>query len=459
MGNELSALDNCSTFDDSVTPRTLAKRTASAVADYIRSGHVSKVVFMVGAGVSTSAGVPDFRSPGTGLYANLAKLNLPYPEAVFDLGFFHKNPKPFFTLAKELYPGEIRPTVAHSFMKLLCDKGLVSQIFTQNIDCLERVAGIPSHLITEAHGSFATHSCTKCKADYPDDLMKENIEKLEIPHCNTPRCNGVVKPDIVFFGESLPTRFFQHMTKVAEADLVIIMGTSLQVMPFAALPQQAKEETPRVLINLERVGGIGSRRDDVLMLDDCDSGVRRLAKYLGWLEDLEELWAKTDPDREVDKGKRKQKQDAYDGPMDMDEILRAQVESLTRDVEKSLKLAGSHMNTVSHQLRVDQERRDTIPAIRGITQGDRKESSPGSEHMATWTMTAISSTEATTEAHPPILNAIHNISALESPRVVDKGKGKATDDSPSEAANATAVTEKTQDENTATPSEVQVVRD
>ncbi|KAF8424934.1 DHS-like NAD/FAD-binding domain-containing protein [Tirmania nivea] len=454
MGNDLSAIDNRSTFDDSVTPRTLAKRTVSAVADYIRSGHVNKVVFMVGAGVSTSAGIPDFRSPDTGLYANLAKLNLPYPEAVFDIGFFHKNPIPFFTLAKELYPGEIRPTIAHSFMKLLCDKGIVSQIFTQNIDCLERVAGIPSHLITEAHGSFATHTCTKCKADYPDELMKENVEKLEIPHCNTPQCNGVVKPDIVFFGESLPPRFFQHMSKVDEADLVIIMGTSLQVMPFAVLPQRAREETPRVLVNLERVGGIGSRRDDVLMIGDCDSGVRRLAKYLGWLDDLEELWAKTDPDRKVDKGKKKQKQGAYDGPMDMDEILKAQVESLTRDVEKNLKLADNHMNSVSHQLKIDQERRNTVPLIREIPQGDRRGSSPNSEHMATQamrTMTAISPTETTTEGHPPILNAIHNTSTGESARVVDKGKGRATDESTSEAANVAVGIEKAQDETTATP--------
>lgn len=438
MGNELSALDNRPTFDDSVTPRTLAKRSVSAVADYIRSGHVSKVVFMVGAGVSTSAGVPDFRSPDTGLYANVAKLNLPYPEAVFDIGFFHKNPIPFFTLAKELYPGEIRPTIAHSFMKLLCDKGLVSQIFTQNIDCLERVAGIPSHLITEAHGSFATHTCTKCNADYPNNLMKENIEKLEIPHCNTPQCNGIVKPDIVFFGESLPPRFFQHMAKVDEADLVIIMGTSLQVMPFAALPQRAKEETPRVLINLERVGGIGSRRDDVLMLDDCDSGVRKLAKYLGWLDDLEELWAKTDPDRKVDKGKQKQKHDHYDGPMDMDEILRAQVESLTRDVEKNLKLADKHVSLVSHQLKTDQEKMGTVHVVRGIAQGDRRESSPNSEHMAAQamrTMTAISPAEATVEAHPPILNATPN-STADSVSDVDKGKGKATDEGSPKAANA-----------------------
>jgi len=278
--------------------------------------------------------------------------------------------------------------------------------------------------------------------------MKENIEKLEIPHCIAPQCNGVVKPDIVFFGESLPSRFFNQVGKVGEADLVIIMGTSLQVMPFATLPQLAKEETPRVLINLERVGAIGSRRDDVLILDDCDSGVRRLAKYLGWLDDLEELWAKTDPNRKVDKGKKKQKQDAYDGPMDMDEILRAQVESLTRDVEKNLKLADNHRDSVSHQLRVDQERRNTAPVIRGIPQRDRRESSPNFEHVVTRAMTAITPAEATTGTHPPIPSANPVGSAR---AIIDKGEGTATDESHREAANATVGTEKTQDETTDTP--------
>ncbi|KAF8456781.1 SIR2 family histone deacetylase [Kalaharituber pfeilii] len=339
MGNEISS-DSWVPFDESARPRTLSKRNLSAVADYIRSGHVKNVVFLVGAGISTSAGVPDFRSPDTGIYSNLAKLDLPHPEAVFDISFFRENPLPFFTLAKDLWPAALRPTIAHSFMKLLCDKGLVSRVFTQNIDCLERAAGIPAHLIIEAHGSFASHSCIECESEYPVDLMHQHVQNLEIPHCITPQCNGLVKPNIVFFGEPLPKRFFLALPKVHEADLVIVMGTSLTVHPFASLPVRAREETPRVLINRERVGGLGSRRDDVLLLEDCDTGVRRLAKALGWQDELEELWAKTDPNFKLDKGKNKQS--AYDGPMDMDEVLRVQVESLTRDVEKGLSLADKH---------------------------------------------------------------------------------------------------------------------
>ena len=112
-----------------------------------------------GAGISTSAGIPDFRSPGTGLYANLSRLNLPYAEAVFDIRYFRTNPEPFYTLAQEMYPGKFRPTITHSFIALLEKKGLLLKLFTQNIDCLEREAGVPDDKIIEAHGSFAKYDC------------------------------------------------------------------------------------------------------------------------------------------------------------------------------------------------------------------------------------------------------------------------------------------------------------
>ena len=91
--------------------------------------------------MSVAAGIPDFRTPGTGLYDNLAKYNLPEPTAVFDMAFFRENPKPFFDLSKELFPGRFVPTKTHYFLRLLCDKGLVHRVYTQNIDTLERIAG------------------------------------------------------------------------------------------------------------------------------------------------------------------------------------------------------------------------------------------------------------------------------------------------------------------------------
>ena len=98
MGQEES-----SPIDESVSPKTLAGRTVEALGEYIKSGKAEKIVVMTGAGISTSAGIPDFRSPDTGLYANLARLNLPYAEAVFDINYFRRNPEPFYTLAHELY--------------------------------------------------------------------------------------------------------------------------------------------------------------------------------------------------------------------------------------------------------------------------------------------------------------------------------------------------------------------
>src|ERR1700759_4190917 len=108
MGNEESL-----PYNESLPPETLDSRNVEGIAKYINNGRPKKIVVMSGAGISTSAGIPDFRSPGTGLYANLARLNLPYAEAVFDISYFRKNPLPFYTLAQELYPGKFRPTISH----------------------------------------------------------------------------------------------------------------------------------------------------------------------------------------------------------------------------------------------------------------------------------------------------------------------------------------------------------
>ena len=198
-----------------------------------------------GAGISTAAGIPDFRSPDSGLYANLARLNLPYPEAVFDISYFRQNPLPFYTLAHELYPGKYHPTITHSFVRLLSNKDLLLKLFTQNIDCLEREAGVPGEKIVEAHGSFARQACIDCQTSYPDDLMKKTIQEKSVPRCIRPECDGLVKPDIVFFGEQLPREFHMHRTLPADADLCIILGTSLSVQPFASLPSFCREEVPR----------------------------------------------------------------------------------------------------------------------------------------------------------------------------------------------------------------------
>ncbi|KAK0632192.1 DHS-like NAD/FAD-binding domain-containing protein [Immersiella caudata] len=327
MGQEHSAI-----VSDDTPTETLRERSLAAVAEHIKSGKARRIVVMTGAGISTAAGIPDFRSPETGLYANLAKLNLPRPEAVFDLPFFRTNPKPFYVLAKDLYPGNFHPTVSHVFISLLAKKGLLHQLFTQNIDCLERAAGIPSELIVEAHGSFATQRCIECRTPYPDDLMREHVSRAQVPRCirGPTECDGFVKPDIVFFHEALPTLFYDRKDLVDHADLALVLGTSLQVHPFAGLPEYVREGVPRVLFNMERVGSLGSLADDVLELGDCDGGIRKLADELGWSDELEAEWRKLVGEEEAQRqlsGRRKRQ-----------EVLQDEVSRLADEVDKSLTL-------------------------------------------------------------------------------------------------------------------------
>lgn len=105
----------------------------------------------------------------------MQKYDLPHPQAIFELDFFNKNPKPFFELAKELFPGSFKPTVCHYFIKLLADKGMLLRHYTQNIDTLERVAGVPEDKIVEAHGTFYTGHCLHCRHQYSLEWMKGKV--------------------------------------------------------------------------------------------------------------------------------------------------------------------------------------------------------------------------------------------------------------------------------------------
>uniref|UniRef100_A0A914W7F9 NAD-dependent protein deacetylase n=1 Tax=Plectus sambesii TaxID=2011161 RepID=A0A914W7F9_9BILA len=239
-------------------PAVLKEFSLKGVAKFIKKEKPKHIIVMTGAGISTSAGIPDFRSPGTGLYDNLAQYNLPDPMAIFEIGYFMQNPKPFFTLAKELFPKHVKPTPCHYFIRLLEEKGLLLRTYTQNIDSLEHVAGVNNDKIITAHGSCHSNTCMMCKEVYPMEWM---TDKLNAPDADVPRCEvceGVVKPDIVFFGEALPRRFFAHaISDFPKCDLLIIMGTSLVVQPFASMIGEVGNSVPRLLINMTKAGQIG----------------------------------------------------------------------------------------------------------------------------------------------------------------------------------------------------------
>eukprot|EP01135_Chromosphaera_perkinsii_P005605 Nk52_evm19s355 gene=Nk52_evmTU19s355 len=259
-----------------------------------------KVVVVAGAGISTASGIPDFRTKDNGLYSKLEKFNLPDPALIFDIDFFKKRPEPFLGLCKDLIPANrnYKPNICHLFFKLLEDMGVLHRIYTQNIDSLERAAGVSVKKIVEAHGSFHSAHCIRCQQEHDVGAVKEAIEKGKTPVCmemNSERsgsgdataegcnnknygemmsgkkkglgvnhnkktaknfsCKGLVKPGIVFFGEDLPDRFTSLCEDdMKQCDLLLIMGTSLVVQPCSGLVNMVRKSTPRVLINRECVG-------------------------------------------------------------------------------------------------------------------------------------------------------------------------------------------------------------
>jgi len=263
------------------------------LAEGLARSDYTKIVALVGAGASCSAGIPDFRTPGTGLYDQLDKYNLPMPEAVFDLGYYTKvSPQPFVEVCRSIWPGQKRgpkPTPAHHFLGLLHQNALLRRVYTQNIDGLESLAGIPDDKLVECHGHFRSASCTQCSEPMPIESCRTTIlEEGKAPICRS--CRGLVKPDIVFFGEELPDRFQKLVYKdTEECDLLLVFGTSLLVMPVAGIPSWVDRDCPRVLFNREPAGDIGQRFEsrDLFLRGDCDESVRAVSDLAGWTTDLE----------------------------------------------------------------------------------------------------------------------------------------------------------------------------
>lgn len=245
----------------------------------------SNIVILTGAGVSVSCGIPDFRSPG-GLYSIIEeKYNLPEPQCLFDIHYLRDDPRPFFEFAKEIYPGKHKPSPTHYFIKELAERGKLLRNYTQNIDTLEMVAGIDASKVVNCHGSFATASCMMCKQRVHSDEIRTNIMNSVIPLCEV--CNddnAFMKPDIVFFGESLPERFDECLKEDTERiDLLLVVGSSLKVKPVAYVPEVIKPEVPQILVNRELVAQ--PHEFDYAYLGDCDAFVIEVCKRLGWTLD------------------------------------------------------------------------------------------------------------------------------------------------------------------------------
>ena len=181
------------------------------------------IVFFGGAGVSTESGIPDFRSED-GLYAQ--KYAYP-PETVISHDFFLRNPAEFYRFYRErmLFPSA-RPNAAHLALARLEEEGRLSAVVTQNIDGLHRAAG--SRKVYELHGSVLRNHCMRCGEFYPLSYI---LQSEGIPRCD---CGGMIKPDVVLYGESLDDKVVEGaIGAIARADTLIVGGTSLVVYPAA----------------------------------------------------------------------------------------------------------------------------------------------------------------------------------------------------------------------------------
>ena len=235
-----------------LTPKEIYDLKYQKFVDDFTNNKYKNIIFMVGAGISTSAGIPDFRS-STGLFKQLQdKYNLSGPEEFFYKTTFLKNPKYFYEFTKLFDLSQTQPTIAHKFMNFLTHKNIVKYIFTQNIDGLEIKAKIPKEKLIFAHGNFYEGHCAKCNEYIDIEKINKAIQEEKIFEC--PKCGGPCKPNVVFYGENLPEKFFNGLDDLKDIDLIIIMGTSLKVYPFAGIPDYAKPEVGKVVFNWELVG-------------------------------------------------------------------------------------------------------------------------------------------------------------------------------------------------------------
>lgn len=244
----------------SITPEQCAEKMQKA----------RKIAVLTGAGISTAAGVPDFRGP-KGLYVTRAY----DPETVFDIGYFDRDPKPFYRFSRDFLGmlAKLEPTYTHRFLASFEAKGApIIAVVTQNIDGLHQRAG--SRHVYPMHGDYETAHCRRCGRPVAKPELLELMETEEVPTC--PDCGGTIKPDVVFFGENV--RHLSEAEKVAvDSDLMLVLGSSLTVYPAASLPGWAGGDV--VIVNKGPVGACGGNR--VFVADaDLDSFFRQMAECL-----------------------------------------------------------------------------------------------------------------------------------------------------------------------------------
>jgi NAD-dependent deacetylase len=193
-------------------------------------GESACTVALTGAGVSVPSGIPDFRTPETGLWENVN------PMEVAHIDVFERDPERFWSYYRPRFHslGDKRPNAAHAALAELERRGLLEGVITQNIDRLHRAVG--SRNVVEVHGSIETSSCVRCLESYGIEEVDGLFDEDGVALCRA--CGGGVKPDVVLFGELLPESAMARARQLAErAELMLCVGSSLEVFPVAELPR------------------------------------------------------------------------------------------------------------------------------------------------------------------------------------------------------------------------------
>ncbi|KAK3103077.1 hypothetical protein FSP39_016292 [Pinctada imbricata] len=302
------------------------------VANFIKEDIFKNIVVVAGAGISTPSGIPDFRTPGTGLYDNLQQYKIPYPEAIFDIDYFHHNPNHSSYLPRNFIPRANTDLITY----------IIFAVTYKREGCCSALAGIPPEKLVEAHGTFSTATCVICRQKHDGSDLKEPIFSDRLPKCKKRGCPGIVKPDITFFGEDLPQRFYFYLKDMLQTDLVIVMGTSLEVQPFAGIVDTVKWDVPRILFNMHPVGPFRYHRraQDFVSPGDLISSVQKFAASAGWKADLTELITKEEGSYVVHEGKNSNR----DSGVIVNDIKRTDAPSEEKSAQISSFLNGSKQN-------------------------------------------------------------------------------------------------------------------
>ena len=221
------------------TPNAPSRAGTEELAGFIRESQCT--VALTGAGISVPSGIPDFRTPGKGLWEKVD------PMSVATIDAFHRDTRRFWDFYRPRFHmlSDKEPNPAHEALATLERRGLLEAVITQNIDRLHRKAG--SERVIEVHGSIATASCTSCDSSYEIGEVESLFEADGVATCRS--CAGKVKPDVVLFGELLPSDAMAEAEALcARAELLLCVGSSLEVYPVAALPEMTLGRGGRVAI-------------------------------------------------------------------------------------------------------------------------------------------------------------------------------------------------------------------